>query len=57
MFLDVNRNTGGESAWKWVIGTDYNDRNSIIAECDLIGEHWSINGVNECSLGDNYVYV
>eukprot|EP01084_Bolivina_argentea_P129726 229082_1 len=55
MFLDVDRNIAGESSWKWVISTDYNDRNTIIAECDLNGEHvsnpaecdldWSINGV------------
>eukprot|EP01083_Nonionella_stella_P223068 795403_1 len=24
-FVDVSRNVVGESSWKWVIGTDYND--------------------------------
>ena len=39
IWLEIDRSVSGDAEWTWVIGTDYTDTSSVIAECRLNGEH------------------
>ena len=45
IWLDIDRTVSGEDSWRWVVGSNFNDVNSIVAECKDNGVHYDHPGL------------